>query len=217
MSKKVKVLIVVALAVFLVMAGVVVYYFVAYRVVRVPTASMANTIIPGDSVLCSRQVGEISRGDIVIFKLPEDPKVMYMHRVIGLPDETIQVKGHRIFINGVELPEERALVHLTGPEGPSSVNKVEPKPQGAGYRVFYDADRYSDDADFEINPDVKYGVAGPYKIPPDNYFLLGDSRDNSRDSRFWGTVPRDLIAGKAIMIVDSKGKGNEERLFKSLK
>jgi signal peptidase I len=183
----------------------------------VPTGSMANTIIPGDSVLCSIPAGEIKRGDIVIFKLPQDPKVMYMSRVIGLPDETIQVKGHRVFVNGNELPEERALVRLIGPEGASPVVKVEPKPQDAGYRVFYEGDRYSDGDDFEINPDMKYGAAEPYKISPDNYFLLGDNRDNSMDSRFWGTVPRDLITGKAVMLVDSKVKGNEERLFKSLR
>ena len=216
MSKKGKTLIVVAAALFLALAGMATYFLIYYRVVRVPTGTMANTIIPGDRVLCEMLVREIKRGDIVIFKLPEDPKVMYMHRVIGLPGETIQVKGHRVFVNGGELPEERALVRLTGLEEPQSPVKIEPKPQGAWYRVFYDVDRYSDGDDFEINPAVKYGVAASYKIPPDNYFMLGDSRDNCMDSRYWGTVPRDLIVGKAIMIFDSSAKGAEGRLFKPL-
>jgi signal peptidase I len=96
------------------------------------------------------------------------------------------------------------------------VVKVEPKPQGASYRVFYEADRYSDDDDFEINPEQKIGVVAPYKIPPGQYFLMGDSRDNSMDSRYLGTVPRDRIAGKAIMIVNSTAKGAEDRSYKSL-
>jgi signal peptidase I len=175
---------------------------------------MANTIIPGDKVLCNMRLGEIKRGDIVIFTYPTEPKAMFLKRVIGLPGETIQVKGHSVFINGNELPEERALVRLLGQQSP--VVKVEPKPQGASYRVFYEADRYSDGDDFEINRDLKYGVVEPYKIPPGQYFLMGDSRDNSMDSRYLGTVPRDRIAGKAIMIVNSTAKGAEDRSYKSL-
>jgi len=214
MSKKGKTLIVVAAALFLALAGMATYFLIYYRVVRVPTGSMANTIIPGDKVLCRMHVGEINRGDIVIFKLPTDPKVMYMHRVIGLPGEAIQVKGHRVFVNDKELPEERALVRFTDePELP--VVKAEPKPQDAWYRVFYDFERFSND-EFEVDRRAVYGVAEPYKIPPGNYFMLGDSRDNSEDSRYWGTVPREMIVGKAMMIVDSTAKGTEKRSFKSL-
>ncbi|MGH9753612.1 MAG: signal peptidase I [Blastocatellia bacterium] len=99
MSKKSKSLIVVAAALFLALAGVGTYFLIYHRVVLVPTGAMANTIIPGDRVLCSTHVAEINRGDIVIFKLPTDPKVMYVKRVIGLPGETIQVKGRSVFIN----------------------------------------------------------------------------------------------------------------------
>jgi signal peptidase I len=218
MSKKAKALIIVAATLLLVLAVVATYFLIYYRFVNVPTGSMSNTIVPGDKVLCRMHIGEIERGDIVIFKLPTDPKVMYMHRVIGLPGETIQVKGRRVLINNEELPEERALISLANPQEPQlPVVKVEPKPQGAWYRVFYDVNGYSDGDDFEINPGLKYAASEPYKIPPGNYFLLGDSRDNSQDSRYLGTVPRDLIVGEALMIVDSSAKGAEGRLFKSLK
>ena len=214
MSKKTKALIVVAAALFLALAAGATYYLIYYRVMRVPTGAMANTIIPGDRVLCRMHVGEIKRGDIVIFKLPTDPKVMYMHRVIGLPGETIQVKGRRVFVNDKELPEERALVRLTE-EPQLPVVKVEPKPQDAWYRVFYDIERFSDD-EFEVNRRAVYGVAEPYRIRQGQYFMMGDSRDNSEDSRYWGTVPREMIVGKAMMIIDSTAKGTEERSFKSL-
>lgn len=217
MSKKVKALIIIAAAVFLVMAGGVAYYLISYRVVRVPTGAMANTIIPGDNVLCSLRIGEIKRGDIVLFKFPTDPKVMFLKRVIGLPGETIQVKGRRVFINGNELPEERALVRVTSPQQTElPVVKVEPKQQDIRYRVFYDIELSSDAAEFENDRGMKYGATEPYKIPPGHYFLLGDSRDNSMDSRYLGTVPREMIAGKAVMIVNSTAKGAEERSFKSL-
>src|SRR5215510_1269389 len=214
MSKKTKTLIIVAAALFLALAGMATYFLIYYRIVHVPTGGMANTIIPGDRVLCRMYVGEIKRGDIVIFKLPTDPKVIYVKRVIGLPGETIQVKGHRVFVNDKELPEERALIRLTEePELP--VVKVEPKPQDAWYRVFYDIERFSDD-EFEVNRRAVYGVAEPYRIRQGQYFMMGDSRDNSEDSRYWGTVPREMIVGKAMMIIDSTAKGTEERSFKSL-
>ena len=218
MSKKGKTLIIVAAALFLALAGVATYFLIYYRVVGVPVGSMANTIIPGDKVLCRMHVGEIKRGEIVIFKFPTDPKVMYLKRVIGLPGETIQVKGRRVFINGKELPEERALIRLTGlQESESPVVKVEPKPQDAWYRVFYDIERSSGGDEFEVDRAAVYGVAEPYLIRQGHYFMLGDSRDNSQDSRYLGPVPLEMIVGKAIMIVNSKTSGNEERLFKTLK
>jgi signal peptidase I len=218
MTKKSKILIAVSAALFLAIVGAAAYFLIFFRFVRVPTGSMANTIVPGDRVLCRMHVGEIKRGDIALFKLPTDPKEMYMHRVIGLPGETIQVKGRRVLINGKELPEERALVRLTGPEEPESpVVEVESKPEGAQYRVFYDIEMSLGVDEFDTSYGMKYGAAEPYQIPQGHYFLLGDSRNNSLDSRFYGAVPREFVVGKAITIVASAAKANEERLFKPLK
>lgn len=218
MSKAGKIPIIAIALVALLMLAAVGYYVMYFRIVAFPTGSMANTLIPGDRVLCDLRGGEIKRGDIVLFKLPTDPKVMYIKRVIGLPGEAIQVKGRRVLINGKELPEERALIRLTGPQEPESpIVKVEPKPQDAWYRVFYDVELSSDGDEFEVSRAMKYGAAEPYQIPQGHYFLLGDSRDNSEDSRYWGTVPRDLIVGKALMVVTSDSKGHEGRFFKPLK
>jgi signal peptidase I len=185
------------------------------QAVAVPTGSMQNTINIGDHLFVNKFIfgkptpvlgrllptREIRRGDIIVFKLPDDPKVNYVKRVIGLPGETVHVKGHRVFVNGKELPEERALVRMTGPQEPElPVVKVEPKPEGAWYRVFYDIDRYSDGDDFEINHGVNFGVAAPVEVPQGKYFVMGDSRDNSQDSRYWGFVPRENIFARALYV-----------------
>jgi signal peptidase I len=218
MSKKAKALVIVSATLFLALAGAVTYFLIYCRVVNVPTGAMANTIIPGDRVLCRMHIGEIKRGDIVIFKFPTDPKAMYLKRVIGLPGETIQVKGRSVFINGEELSEERALVRLSSLQEPESpVVKVEPKPREAWYRVFYDIELSSGGGEFETDRGMKYGAAEPYQIPQGHYFMLGDSRDNSMDSRYLGTVPRELIVGKALMIIDSSAKVTEGRSFTPLK
>lgn len=185
------------------------------QAVAVPTGSMQNTINIGDHLFVNKFIfgkptpvvgrllptREIRRGDIIVFKLPNDPKVNYVKRVIGLPGDTVQVKGHRVFVNGEELPEERALVKGVGGTDPElTVVNVEPKPQGAWYRVFFDEGRFSSGHDFEINQDLNYGVAEPAKVPEGQYFVMGDSRDNSQDSRYWGFVPREHIFARALYV-----------------
>jgi signal peptidase I len=183
------------------------------QAVAVPTGSMQNTINIGDHLFVNKFIfgkptpglkwllpaRDIRQGDIIVFKLPSDPKINYVKRVIGLPGETVQVKGHRVFINGKELPEERALVRLTQePELP--IVKVEPKPEDAKYRVFYDVDKYSGGDDFEVSGRAIYGVTEPVKVPDGKYFVMGDSRDNSEDSRYWGFVPRENIFARALYV-----------------
>jgi signal peptidase I len=185
------------------------------QAVAVPTGSMQNTINIGDHLFVNKFIfgkptpvlgkllptREIKRGDIIVFKLPSDPKINYVKRVIGLPGETVQVKGQHVFVNGNELPEERAFVNLTGPQEPElPVVSVEPKPPDAWYRVFYEAGRHSDGDDFEINSEIKYGVAEPITVPEGRYFVMGDSRDNSQDSRYWGFVPRENIFARALYV-----------------
>src|SRR5215468_10094280 len=118
------------------------------QAVAVPTGSMQNTINIGDHLFVNKFIfgkptpalgrllptRDIKRGDIIVFKLPRDPKINYVKRVIGLPGETVQVKGHRVYVNGKELPEERALVRGIGlPDPPPDlpVVKIEPKPPDA--------------------------------------------------------------------------------------
>ena len=196
------------------------------QAVAVPTGSMQNTINIGDHLFVNKFIfgkstpilgkllptREIKRGDIIVFKLPSDPKVNYVKRVIGLPGDSVQVKGQRVFVNGKELPEERAYVKLEGPQvAELPVVKVDPKPPGATYRVFLDADRASDNGEFDVTSQkMEYAVKEPATVPANQYFVMGDSRDNSLDSRYWGFVPRENIFARALYVhlsFDPQGKG----------
>jgi signal peptidase I len=184
--------------------GSVVTAFVLFRVVTVPTGAMANTIIPGDRVLVTRSVGEVKRGDVVVFKFPKDQQVLYVKRVIGMPGDEVWLEGMKVFINAVELPEQRVMVSFDGASQYSALTEVRAEPPGsnAHYCVYYDAAQ-AESGEGSMTQGMKYGVSNPVKVPADSYFVLGDSRDNSLDSRYWGFVPRELIVGKAVMILSS--------------
>lgn len=197
-------LIVVVLVVF---ASIVGFLFF-FRMVRVPTGAMANTIIPGDHLLVKRHVFgeiEISRGDVILFEYPKNPSEKRIARVVGLPGESIELRGTAVYINGKELPEQRVtVVDNFKPEA-----LTELRTEGSGpYRVYYterdEGERAQDQGMF--------GVDGPFAIPASEFYVMGDNRDNSEDSRFWGTLPRALVFGKPTMIYWSVGvqPGNEE-------
>src|SRR5262245_14979455 len=110
MSRRNKILIAAAALGVVVLLAAGIWTLRSFRVVKVPTAAMANTILPGDKVLCVPIVGQIVRGDIVLFRFPEDPKVQYFKRVIGLPGERVRIDGVKVYINDQELAEARTFV-----------------------------------------------------------------------------------------------------------
>lgn len=187
------------------------------QAVAVPTGSMQNTINIGDHLFVNKFVfgkptpvldkvlptREIRHGDIIVFKLPSDPKINYVKRVIGLPGDKVLVKGRRVLVNGKEVAEERAIVGSPDPrKGDLTIQKVEPKPAGAWYRVYYVDGRSSSDDDLPGVGDsmMDYAVKEPVTVPEGKYFVMGDSRDNSQDSRYWGFVPRENIFARALYV-----------------
>ncbi len=186
------------------------------QAVKVPTGSMENSILIGDHFLVNKfifnethtwldrllPVRSVRRGDVVVFKYPEDPQTNYVKRVIGLPGETIEVRGTRVFINGKELPEHRVFVKSPAYDAQDSSLQIvaeEPGPENAAYTVFWE---YSDQDDWFRSSfhSGRYAVNEPYTIPEKAYFVMGDNRDDSQDSRYWGTVPRDYIVGRALIV-----------------
>jgi signal peptidase I len=111
------------------------------------------------------------RGDVIVFIAPGQSDKDFIKRVIGLPGETLEMRHKQIYINGS--PIDEPYVHFLQP--PSSVDQ-----EVASYDV---RERY-----------------GPVTVPPDQYFVMGDNRDNSQDSRYWGFLPRDYVKGKALMV-----------------
>lgn len=207
------------------LAAVPAYYFLFIQLVRVPTGSMANTIVPGDQmVVRKRAFGEIKRGDIIIFEFPKDPSVKYVSRVVGLPGEAIEIRDKVVYIDGNELPEERVTVTPGYGGRFSALEELSSEGHGP-YRVFY----FSRGPETESllptrGTEDEFGTSGPFRIPGGQYFVLGDNRDNSEDSRFWGTVTREAIRGKPSMIywssrVDESGEEQPrwERVFRKLK
>ena len=205
-------------------------FFITFigRTVGVPSGSMLNTINIGDHFLINKFIfapgshpfflpqREIRRGDIIIFKYPGDKynpgrdakskppvtpyKDYFIKRVIGLPGETIEVRGPNVFINGQLLPEHR----VTTRPGINELATLDvmnvPPSNNEPYTVYYDERTMNASPDKpEKPPDIfHFAVEKPYLIPPNNYFVMGDNRDNSADSRAWGTVEADLIVGRAL-------------------
>jgi signal peptidase I len=155
---------------------------------KIPTGSMENNLLIGDHLLVNKfvfgpsesrlerailPVGTIKRGDVIVFKYPEEPDRDYIKRVIGLPGETVEMKAKKIFINGVPLDEP--YVHfLEPPSAETDVHEIT-----------------------SIDVRERYG---PVTVPPNQFFVMGDNRDNSQDSRYWGFLQRDYIKGKALLI-----------------
>jgi signal peptidase I len=201
------------------------------QAVKVPTGSMQNTIVVGDHLLVNKFLfapgprlpllpqREIRRGDIIVFKYPGNPndperdrqddnipyKVNYVKRVIGLPGDSVEVKGLRVLVNGQPLPEHIIVVKKPSNEkAPLEVIEETPRQGNELYNVYYfegsvTATRRGQDV--PPSSDFHFAVnSKPAKVPQDSYFVMGDDRDNSLDSRAWGFVPRELVIGRAMFV-----------------
>jgi signal peptidase I len=182
---------------------------------------------PGGGSLPFLPQREIERGDIVVFKYPGNKlhpekdrahgssaiayQVNYVKRVIGLPGETVEFKNNQVFINGQLLAENRVIGDADDSISALEVKEFEEKRPEAKYTVYYRQDTM--DAVKRGDPrvmrsDYEFGVAGKTMVVPDNsFFVMGDSRDNSEDSRYWGFVPRGLIIGRAMFVYWSCDRG----------
>ena len=161
---------------------------------KIPTGSMENNLLIGDHLLVNKfvfaptltgaedallPIDPIRRGDILVFKYPKDPERDFIKRVIGLPGETIELRDRKVHINGT--PIDEPYVQFLFPFDSTEAEPGVP------------------------NPRRSYG---PVTVPPGYYFMMGDNRDNSEDSRYWGFMPRDYVKGKALFVYFSFGDGS---------
>ena len=156
---------------------------------KIPTGSMENNLLIGDHLLVNKfvfsptassleralmPIGTIKRGDVLVFKSPVEPERDLIKRVIGLPGDKLEQKEKKIFINGQPL-NEPYVFFLEPPRHNSELSE----------------------ASTTSDPRENYG---PVTVPPNQYFMMGDNRDNSLDSRYWGFMPVDYVKGKAVLI-----------------
>jgi signal peptidase I len=216
-------------------------FFITFigRTVGVPTGSMQNTIYIGDHFLINKFIfapgshpfflpqRDVRRGDIVVFKYPGDRdnpgrdemsgvtpySDYFIKRVIGLPGETIEIRGATVLINNQPLPEHRIPAE-PGINGKAPLNLLEAPPRQSNepYSVYYSPKTLAVLPERpEKPPEIfHYAVEKPYVIPPNHYFVMGDNREDSADSRAWGPVAADLVIGRALFVFWSK---DESRPF----
>ena len=159
---------------------------------RIPSGSMENTLLVGDFLFVNKflygarvpytdlqlpAIRDPHRGDIMVFKFPEDTTKDFIKRLIGQPGDTLEIRDKVVWINGRPLDEPyvRFMNERIRPRAWEEPNIV---PAHAGNKDNF----------------------GPVVVPPGHYFMMGDNRDNSADSRYWGFLDRSLIKGKAILI-----------------
>ncbi len=175
---------------------------------------------------------EIERGDIIVFKYPGNKlhpendrshgasatayQVNYVKRVIGLPGEKIEFRDNQVYINDQPLAEHRVLGDPPTPGDQQSAlitKEFEDATPDEKYNVYYSKDSMDPikaGGHAQRRP-YEFGVAGkPMIVPPNSFFCMGDGRDNSEDSRYWGFVPRDLIIGRAMFVYWSCDRGASE-------
>jgi len=152
---------------------------------KIPTGSMEPNLLVGDHLLVNKFVfgpaatavehqvlamRDIRHGDVIVFKFPEEPERDFIKRVIGLPGDTIELRNRQLLRNGNRVDE--AYAHYLFPAGEEGAH-----------------------ASFDVRE--RYG---PVTVPEGHFFMMGDNRDNSQDSRYWGFLPQHYVKGRALMI-----------------
>ncbi|MFG6137476.1 signal peptidase I [Halomonas sp. B23F22_10] len=166
---------------------------------QIPSGSMRPTLEVGDFILVNKfsyglrlpvldtkiaDLGEPERGDVMVFRFPNDPSVDFIKRVIGLPGDRIRYEGKQLFVNGEPVP--KSLLE-SGPESAPGERLLEER-LGEALHPIYNNPR-------DPGPQMR-----EITVPPDHYFMMGDNRDHSNDSRYWGFVPEENIVGKAFAV-----------------
>lgn len=170
---------------------------------RIPSGSMMPTLLVGDFILVNKfsygvrlpitgtkvlDTGRPERGDVAVFRYPQNADEDYIKRIVGLPGDRVGFRDKQLVINGEVMPQEvLGTYHGTGSgEGMSGARLLQETIGEVSHQI--------------LSVPGRRGVEGEILVPEGMYFALGDNRDNSNDSRFWGFVPEDLLVGRAMII-----------------
>ena len=185
---------------------------------KIPSSSMVPTLLVGDFIVVNKftygirlpvinkkivQLGQPARGDVMVFRYPEDPSLDYIKRVVALPGDRIEYRNKRLSINGKPVPLKQLEDYLSK-ERMQFSRRYHETLNGVGHEILLE-----DDAPAFVTPSRAFPFAGnctynmsglACTVPPGHYFVMGDNRDNSSDSRVWGFVPDENIVGRAFFI-----------------
>ncbi|MDX1572592.1 MAG: signal peptidase I [Methylophaga sp.] len=169
---------------------------------RIPSASMLPTLHIGDFILVNKfsygirlpvinnkilDTGSPERGDVAVFRYPQQPEIDYIKRIVGLPGDRIGYFDKTLYINGEPVRQEAI--------DESTLNSTQISASSELFYEYLDTDKHT--IAIETN---RPGAEGELVVPEGHYFVMGDNRDNSNDSRVWGPVPESHLVGKAFMI-----------------
>ncbi len=163
---------------------------------RIPSGSMMPTLVEGDFIFVKKysyglrlpvtetkfvETGSPQRGDVIVFRLPSDPRINYIKRVIGLPGDTVVYERHRLTINGETID------------------------LNFGEREFGNVPVFVEDLDGRVHDILIHNAEfstrdGTYRVPEGQYFVMGDNRDRSKDSRFINAIPEEFLVGEAVRV-----------------
>ena len=180
---------------------------------RIPSGSMIPTLLVGDFILVNKYKYGLrvpltnkliyeneypNRGDVVVFQFPENTKINYIKRVVGIPGDRVEYINKNLFINGTQLSLQKFNDH-------DSLN------MNLSNQIIYIEN--NGNKEYLILNNSDRGIDFKFNVPEDNYFVLGDNRDNSNDSRYWGTVHKNNLIGKAFMIWMYWNPQSEVKIF----
>jgi signal peptidase I len=185
---------------------------------KIPSSSMVPTLLVGDFILVNKftygirlpvvnrklvELGSPARGDVMVFRYPEDPSLDYIKRVVGVPGDRIEYRNKRLSINGAPVPMRQIDDYLQKERMQFSRRFAE-SVNGVEHEILLDEDASMPPLPgrtFPFAGNCNYNISGlACSVPPGHYFVMGDNRDNSSDSRVWGFVPDENIVGKAFFI-----------------
>lgn len=185
---------------------------------HIPSGSMLPTLQSGDLILVNKfsygirlpiidrkiiETGSLERGDVVVFRYPVDTDVDYIKRIVGLPGDQVAYLDKKLYINGKLVPHERDGDYFE-PDRVSYIAQYKEKLGEVEHKILLDEQKIQDFGPIWKFPSIQncqYARNGVRcTVPPGHYFAMGDNRDNSADSRYWGFVPDGNIVGKAFFV-----------------